>query len=289
MNKKYLSLCFIIFGFSVYAFASGGKEEGAMPQVTSKKIVPGDPRLGERFHSKTKLSPNEEIATALPQLSQGVNPYKNYPDAPKIKLPNPGYKGMVLEDALRKRRSIRSEDDFSDEALSLEELSQLLFAADGITGELKDRGINLRTAPSGGALYPIEIYLAVNRVKGLEPGVYHYLVLGHSLELLRKGDIAKEAAFACAGQKEAEKAAVTFIFTGIPARSTQKYDVRGWRYVYLETGYISQNIYLEATSLGLASTAMGAFYDDEISNFIGIDNRKEVPLHTHAVGRPKLK
>lgn len=284
MIKRFLVALFVFLCFLSKAPA----DDGDTP-VAAKKNITGDPYLGERFQSKTKLSPDEEVVTPLPQLSQGVSPHKNYPDAPKIKLPSPDYKGLILEEVLRRRRSIRSEDDFSDEALSLQELSQLLFAADGITGELKDGGIKLRTAPSGGALYPIEIYLVANRVKELEPGVYHYSVLDHSLELLKKGSFQKEAVFSCAGQEEAGRAAVVFIFTGIPARSTKKYDVRGWRYIYLETGYISQNIYLETVSLGLVSTAMGAFYDDEISKLIGIDNRKEVPLHTHVVGRPKTK
>lgn len=252
-----------------------------------KKIVSADPHLGERFHRKTVLSPTEEIATPLRQLSQGVSLYKTYPDSPKIKLPVPSYKGLTLEEALKRRRSIRSEDEFSLEPISLEELSQLLFAANGITGRLPDSGIDLRTAPSAGALYPIEIYLVVNRVKDLEPGIYHYAVLDNSLELLKKGDFQNEITFACAGQEEARDAAVVFVFSAIPARTTKKYDVRGYRYLYLEVGYISQNIYLEATSLGLVSTAMGAFYDDELSNFLGIDGRKEIPMHTHVVGKGK--
>lgn len=281
MNKKFLLILFIILCFTASIYAS--EDEEILPP---KKAIPGDPHLGERFHGKTKLSPLEQIVTALPSLSRGVSSYKTYPDSVKIKLPTPNYKGLILEEALKKRRSIRSEDDFSDEPLSIEELSQLLFAANGITGFSKS-GINLRTAPSGGALYPIEIYLVANRVTGLEQGIYHYSVLDHALELIKKGDFKAEITFACAGQEEAKNAAVVFVFTAIPARTTQKYDVRGYRYVYLEVGYISQNVYLEATSLGLVSTAMGAFFDDELSGLIGIDGRKEVPIHTHVVGRGK--
>lgn len=280
MNKKFLIILLIGLCFTAGLYAS---EDEEIPPP--KKSITGDPYLGERFHSKTKLSSEEQIVTPLPQLSRGVGPYKAYPDAAKIKLPQPRYKGLILEEVLQKRRSLRSEDEFSPEPLSIEELSELLFAANGVTGQLKDIGVNLRTAPSAGALYPIEIYLVVNRATGLEQGFYHYSVLDHSLELLKKGDFQEEITSACAGQEEARNAAVVFVFTAIPARSTQKYDVRGYRYLYLETGYISQNIYLEATSLGLISTAMGAFYDDELSKFLGIDGRKEIPIHTHVVGK----
>jgi SagB-type dehydrogenase family enzyme len=158
-----------------------------------------------------------------------------------------------------------------------------LFSAQGITGYYV--GYPLRSAPSAGALYPFEIYVIVNNVSGLKRGIYHYQVLTHSLELIKLGDYRSKITNCCLNQDMAGKSGVTFVLTAIFERVTFKYDERGYRYVYIEAGHISQNIYLQATSLGLGSVVIGAFYDDKINKLLKIDGKKEAAIYVHAVGK----
>lgn len=252
--------------------------------VRNKPPVKADPYIGQRFYDTTKLSPDKEIT---PFFINGPKPdlYKAYPLAAKIKLIKPDFKGLLLEEAIKKRRSKRQGEQFSSAPLAIGEVSQLLFSAAGITGA--NKMFDLRASPSAGALYPIEIYLVINNVSGLEKGIYHYSVASHNLELIKSGDFSKITAYAAMGQPGVEEAAAVFVFTAIPARTTAKYDLRGWRYVYMEAGYISENLYLEAASLGLLTTAMGAFYDDEVNKLLDIDGRKEIALHIQIFGKDK--
>lgn len=235
--------------------------------------------IGEEFYEKTKLTLPGVLKQVI-RFKTAPSQYKKYPQAVKIKLPLPLHRGLSLEEAIKKRRSVRT---YSEKALTLEEISQLLFAAQGITGEYY--GQPLRSAPSAGALYPIEIYLVVGNVKNLKPGIYHYAVLEHSLELLKEGDFRKKLRSAALDQEMVEDAAVTFILTTIWERVTHKYEERGYRYAYIEAGHISQNIYLQATSLGLGSVSVGAFFDDKVNKLLEIDGEKESAIYLHPVGR----
>lgn len=239
-----------------------------------------NPYAGERFQRQTELKAGEVFSEAshlfkpLPEEAK----FKSYPKALKIKLPPAEFKGLILEEAIKKRRSLRL---FSGEPLTLPELSQLLYAAAGITARQGE--VNLRAAPSHGEAYPIEIYLVVRNVSGLNLGLYHYLPLEHSLELLKEGNT--EAGSICINYRDALKAGVVFFLAAIPERITAKFDVRGYRYIYLEAGHISQNLYLEATSLGLGSVAIGSFYDEDVNAMLGIDGRKEFCVYVHVVGK----
>ncbi|PIQ88454.1 MAG: nitroreductase [Candidatus Omnitrophica bacterium CG11_big_fil_rev_8_21_14_0_20_42_13] len=190
---------------------------------------------------------------------------------------------MTVEEAIEKRRSKRQEISFSREPITLAELSQLLFSASGITGRFLE--LELRAAPSAGALYPIELYLVVGNVAQLEPGIYHYSPKYHNLSLIKRGDFGDKITQAVMNQPSMKNAAVVFIFSAIPARTTHKYGLRGWRYVYMEIGYISENIYLAATSLGISTTAVGAFYDEEVNQLLGLDGREEMALHVQVAGK----
>lgn len=234
--------------------------------------------IGEDFHEKTKITLLQTLKQII-RIKSPPSPYKTYPDAPKIRLPPTTYKGLPVEEAIRKRRSIRT---YSKQPLKLSHLSSLLFSAQGITG--KYYGTYLRASPSAGALYPIEIYVVVGNVEKLKPGIYHYNVLEHSLELLKEGDFRKKLRQAGLNQEMLEDAAVTFILTAIWERVTYKYDERGRRYAYMESGHISQNIYLQATSLGLGSVCVGAFFDDEVHKLLEIDGKKESVIYLHCVG-----
>jgi SagB-type dehydrogenase family enzyme len=143
-----------------------------------------------------------------------------------------------------------------------------------------------RTAPSAGALYPIETYLVVSDVSDLNPGIYHYSVQKHELETLKKGKFTREMVRAGMGQEMLRKAAVTFVWTAIFERSKWKYRQRAYRYVYLDTGHIAENLALAATSLGLGSCQIGALFDDEVNLIIGVDGIEESVLYMSTVGQP---
>jgi SagB-type dehydrogenase family enzyme len=235
--------------------------------------------IGERFHEETShtwlgvIGDLFRSKPAMPPL------YKRYPGAKVIKLPKPAYSGMTVEEAIKKRRSVRN---YSSKPLSLAQLSQLLFSAQGVTG--KSYGAPLRTVPSAGALYPFEIYLFANNVQGLPGGIYHYAVLEHALELVKEGDFHKDITSAGLKQEMLGDAGVTFVLSAIFNRIRHKYGERGFRYVYIEAGHISQNIYLQAISLGLGSVSVGAFLDENINELIGLDGLHEAVIYLHSVG-----
>ena len=161
-------------------------------------------------------------------------------------------------------------------------LSLFLHAAQGVTGKTYEQ--LLRTVPSAGALYPFEIYVIANNVQDVDKGIYHYDVPDHALELIKYGDFRKKITNAGLKQEMLGDAGVTFVLAAVFDRTRHKYGERGYRYVYIEAGHISQNIYLQAVSLGLGSVAVGAFIDKEVNELIGIDGQKEAAIYLHAVG-----
>lgn len=181
-----------------------------------------------------------------------------------IKLPEPNKIGkMSVEEAIGKRRSIR---DYSDEPLTLKEISQILWAAQGITDPVR----KFRSAPSAGATYPLEIYVVVkkNGVRELPEGVYHYNPYTHSVEIVKKGDFSYELYKACLNQEWILKAPVNIVITAVYERTTKRYGERGIRYVHMEAGHVGQNIYLQATALNLGTVAVGAFYDERVEEIV---------------------
>ena len=181
-----------------------------------------------------------------------------------------------LERSLQERRSIRA---FSQQPLSLPEVSQLLWAAQGITG-----AGGLRTAPSAGALYPLEVYLVVGQVQGLATGVYHYTPDGHRLIPWLPDDKRAEVAAAAFGQSWLRHSAVIIVFTAIDTRTTGKYGDRGIRYIALEAGHAGQNVLLQATALGLGAAVVGAFDDPRVDKLLNLP-RQEHTLYLLPVGR----
>jgi SagB-type dehydrogenase family enzyme len=207
--------------------------------------------------------------------------YKTYPEAERFPLPPPGgYRGLSVEEALDKRRSVRA---YSGQPLSQEEFSRLLHAAQGITEPRRQ----YRAAPSAGALYPIELYPVVHNVSGLEPGVYHYAVREHELELVRSGDFRTEIMGAGLWQEFMGTANVCFVLTAIFQRTRWKYKNRTYRYVAFEAGHIGQNLYLSATSMGLGACAVGAFHDEDLNTLLEIDGEEEESLYVITVGKTR--
>ncbi len=196
-------------------------------------------------------------------------------------LPKPKSTGLMsVEEAIAKRRSIRRWEKYT---LKLEELSQLLWAVQGITEE----SYGFRAAPSAGATYPLEIYIVVgeNGVEGLKAGVYHYLPERHAIELHLEGDIRDKLEEACLGQTWVGSAPVIFVIAAELERTTRVYGRRGVRYVYYEVGHAAQNLYLQATALGLGTVAIGAYRDDEVKEILKIPKNIE-PLYILPVGKP---
>jgi SagB-type dehydrogenase family enzyme len=194
-----------------------------------------------------------------------------------MKLPEPRYDSDVsLEESLLQRRSIRS---YTGQPLALQEVSQLLWASQGITDPT-----GFRAAPSAGALYPLEIYVVVGDVQGLSSGVYHYEPEDHQLVKLMDGDKRAELASAALGQSSVKEGAVDFVFTGVYERTTTKYGDRGIKYVHMEVGHAAQNLCLQATAMGLGAVTIGAFYDEQITGLLNLPE-KEKPLYIIPVGK----
>lgn len=184
----------------------------------------------------------------------------------EISLPSPNLKGsMSIEEALAKRRSIRS---FQDRLLTLNQISQLLWAAQGITEP--QRG--LRTAPSAGATYPYEVYFVTKE------GVFRYIPQGHKVIKVKSGDVRESLAQAAYGQQWIRQAPLTIILSAIFSRTTQRYGERGRMYVYIEAGHIAQNVHLQAVGLGLGSVPVGAFDPESVKKAGGIAEGEVVYL-----------
>jgi len=237
--------------------------------------------IGDRFQSETKYK-RDELPAGYLDWRKKPEPYKAYPDAPKVKLPGPaGTGGMPVWEAVGRRRSVR---DFRRSPVSAADLSQLLWASQGVTKVMGEYA--LRSAPSAGALYPIETYLSVQMIEEIEPGIYHYGVRKHELELLRPGDFRAEVAEAALDQGFLAEAAIVLAWTAVFARSKWKYKERAYRYVYLDAGHIAQNVALAAVALGLGSCQIAALYDDEVNAILGVGGKEESIVYMTALGRP---
>jgi SagB-type dehydrogenase family enzyme len=212
-----------------------------------------------------------------------IGTYKVYPNPlVRVDLPAPAQEGgMGLWTSLKERSSIR---DYSQEELLLPEVSQLLWASQGITREQGEW--QFRTAPSAGALYPIETYLGVNRVEGLVGGLYHYEVRHHRLAFLREDPLIGMALTRAAlGQTACQRAALVLVWTAVIARSARKYGERAYRYIYMDAGHAAQNVYLASTALGLGCCVIGAFFDDEVNTVLEIDGHEETTVYMATIGR----
>ena len=192
-------------------------------------------------------------------------------------LPKPRFDvDMALEQALIRRRSVR---EYAAGPLKLEDVSQLLWAAQGLTAEWGGR-----TAPSAGGLYPLEVLLVAGEVENLSPGVYRYDPRAHALVRIRDGDVREQLADTALDQSWVQQASINIIITGVYERTTGKYGDRGVRYVDMEAGHAAQNICLQATALNLGTVTIGAFQDAYIKNLLRI-SQNETPLYVIPVGK----
>ena len=199
-------------------------------------------------------------------------------------LPSPKNNGdLSVEEALQNRRSRRS---FQDIGISADQLSQVLWAAYGVTDPKSGSSLRggLRTAPSAGALYPFEIYVAIGKVKDIEPGLYKYISQEHKIIRTINKDIKNELSAAALNQDMIKEAPVVVIYSAIYSRMTDTYGKRGHdRYVCIDLGHSAQNVYLQAEALRLGTCAIGAFTDDKVSQVLQLPEEEE-PLYIMPIG-----
>lgn len=191
----------------------------------------------------------------------------------EIKLPEPVVKGEVsVEECIATRRSIRA---YLSKPLTMAQLSQLLWSAQGITNPG-----GLRASPSAGATYPLEIRVVTS------DGVFHYIPLGHKLIRETQLDLRKKLAQCALGQSFIGEAPADFVISCVYERTTQRYEERGIRYVHMEAGHTAENIHLQAVAFGLGSVPIGAFYDSKVKELLNLPPNEE-PLYIIPVGYPK--
>lgn len=236
------------------------------------------------FHRNTIIERHQP--GGLPSVV-AAPPFKEYVNAPLVPLPAPGKLRTSLGVAIKARLSCRQ---FQDRPMPLRTLSTLLHASYGVQGQvlLGEHELLTRPVPSGGGLYPLEIYLLVRRVRGLQPGVYHYAALDHALEQLNPESLpGSRLTELFLGQTYTADAALIVVLTAVLARSMGKYADRGYRLILLEAGHVTQNLNLASTALGWGSVNQGGFFDAELAAVLSLDTELEVPIYATAVGKPR--
>jgi SagB-type dehydrogenase family enzyme len=253
-----------------------------------RSVPPDDP--AETYHEASKLYPcmiARQVAgsmrlAASPELQVSARrAVKRNVNRAALALPAPLEPRLPLAQALRARRSERT---FAADGIGAAELATVLHAAYGVTGAADEQP--LRTVPSGGALYPLELYVLVTRVEDIEPGLYHFDPLRHALEAQRLGTTPLEALVAASVYPEIMAGcAATVLVTGMFWRSRFKYGLRGFRFTLLEAGHVAQNVLLMCRALGLAATPLGGFYDRAVDELLGADGVNESVLYAFCFGR----
>jgi SagB-type dehydrogenase family enzyme len=247
---------------------------GANSTLSASPYPGGD--VGLFYHRQSSLGLRGLLSNVV-DWGRRPAPYLRVGDEAVVTLPPVGHApAMSVAQALEDRRSLR---EYADRALTAEELAWVVRAATGITSPQ-----GLRTAPSAGALYPLETYVAVSRVDGIDPGLYHVDVRAQALEPVRSGSVAGDLMVAGLGQGFLRSAPVVIVLTGLFQRSRWKYRERHYRYVCWEGGHVTQNIYLAAEAAGLGACMVGAFLDGMVNDLVGADGRGEAALGLIALG-----
>lgn len=240
-------------------------------------------QIGKLYPSHTRPLPPEEWPAEWKTPT-----FKTYPRLPKIRLPLPADLGKAtLGEALLGRRSKRH---FSPESLSLQELSALLYYSAGIIqdGKNNNAGVPRRFFPSGGGLYPIEIYpLVIRGDNDIPAGLYHYAVKTHELEILRQDITPAVVEQISIYDDWARQASVIFLITGVAWRSEAKYGDAVLRLLLIEAGHLVQNFYLVATALNVAGCALAGIYHDRVSDLLNLWQDEEIALYAFLAGKEK--
>lgn len=248
----------------------------------------------EVYHENSKLGPGcEELFQRIGAVNESPHirsivsrPFRSYPGALHVDLPPAwGRTDGRLEDVLRSRRSCH---DFSGNPMSLEELASVLALGDGIVAVQRGDDpaeFRLRTAPSGGGLFPVETFCLVMNVDGVSPGVYHYDVLRHRLAQVCATDCRRVLLASCNLEAEVRGAAVCMALSVVLPRSSFKYGQRAYRFALMESGHIAQNLLLAAEANGLGALPVGGFFDDTLNGLVGLDGFQEFVVYLALVGR----
>jgi SagB-type dehydrogenase family enzyme len=238
--------------------------------------------IGERFQAETAIArlgvSDQKRGVPTPPLESRLL------DGREIELPDVGaaWGKTHLASAIRSRRSLR---EYSGEAVSLAELSALLWATQGVDRVWKDV-VTFRSVPSAGARHAFETLVVANRVEGLPAGLYQYLA--HGRRLLAAASFSatsSELAASCLGQKMIEQAAVTFVWVAVRERMTWRYGERGYRYLYLDAGHVCQNLYLACEAIGAGACAIGAYDDEAVNALFHLDGRERFAVYLASVGK----
>jgi SagB-type dehydrogenase family enzyme len=241
--------------------------------------IPAGSDVGVIYHQWSKPGVIDALGSVA-NWGQPVDLYKAYPGARLVSLPEPRLEGgLPSARAIATRRSTRS---YSRQPMTLDELSRFLFLTSGISSD--KFGNARRTAPSSGALYPIEVYPIVHNVDGLERGAYHYAYREHALELVRAEDMRGPIVEQGLGQEFLGQCGAVLFVTMILQRMRPKYQDRSYRYGLLEAGHVGENAYLAATDMGLGACGIGAFMDDAMNEMLGVDGLEEAVVYMLAVG-----
>jgi SagB-type dehydrogenase family enzyme len=247
----------------------------------------------EAYHEASKIYPSfagrdtsgVRLLESTPQLQlSAVRGVKRHPQRPVVALPRPRLPDVSLADAVQRRESRRT---FADESLALEQLATVLHTAYGVTHSTRlpgnRRGQPLRSVPSGGALYPLELYVLAARVDGLDGRLYHYDPWRHGLECLPAGadhPVAELTAY----PDLLEPAAALVVVTAMFWRTRFKYALRGYRFALLEAGHVGQNVALAAAALEIAALPVGGVYDRRLEEVLGVDGVNESVVYVFALG-----
>ena len=207
------------------------------------------------------------------------------PDAQLIPLPPAAecnIPPLELREAILRRRSVRQ---YSPEAIRLDELAFLLWASQGVK-HISSRPSTARTVPSAGARHAFETYLLINRVEGLQPGLYRYIAIEHALlPVDLSAGWNENIADACLKQEQVRQSAVTFIWVAVVERMTWRYPVRGYRYLFLDAGHVCQNLYLAAEAVNCGVCAIAAYDDEVINPLLGLDGEEQFVIYLGSLGR----
>ena len=244
---------------------------------------------GRRLLKATSWARAQEIET---DQKRGLPPPPLQKPAPEgaspVKLPDPktlNVSPVSVFDAIASRRSHRR---FAPDPLSLEELTFLVWATQGVQRVVRDGVASLRTVPSAGARHPFETYLVVNRVTGLDPGLYRYLALDHAIVLLRSDpELPARVTEGCLGQEFVGQAAVVFAWTVVPYRTEWRYITFSHKVIAMDAGHLCQNLYLSCEAIGAGTCAIGAYHQEKMDALLGVDAEDEFTIYLAPVGKVK--
>ena len=226
------------------------------------------------------MKPSDEINDEIKKFT--AKGRKLFPQHERIKLPKADKSsGYSIEEVVLNRRTRRK---YCNEAVSKQKFSNILYYSYGITGRLDKTDLMLRAVPSGGGLYPVDIYISVNYVEGLEKGIYYYDPLEHELVLVNKKDLSQISKEISGYAEMLDTAAFTFLLGANFWRNQWKYYERGYRVILLDCGHVAQNLHMMATAYNLGSCCLMGFIDDEINKLLELDGIVENAMYLITVG-----